>query len=218
MTLSMTSTSLRYAPERDQVDWSASAPTLADQLYRLFFLNRAVATAPQAKQAAIFLVDGHPLLLSTANEVESPVTAGVEKLGFPDQLNGIKDALELTVTQLAELFQVTRKTVYDWYDGADPRSGMGARIEALNHLLHSSVTLGDIKRLKQVWNLPVNGDSFISIVNSGLEHDQLKAALEKKLEELAPRMVPPARKPSSITSASRISNLGGIFRDADVIR
>lgn len=76
MTLSMTSTSLRYAPEREQPDWGASAPTLADKLYNLFF-NRAVSTAPQIKQAAIFLIDGHPLLLSTANEAESTVVAEV---------------------------------------------------------------------------------------------------------------------------------------------
>src|SRR3989344_654582 len=217
MTLSMTSTSLRYAPEREQPDWGASAPTLADKLYNLFF-NRAVSTAPQIKQAAIFLIDGHPLLLSTANEAESTVVAEVEKLGFADQLNEIKDTLGLTVTQLAELFKVTRKTVYDWYDGADPRVGMGVRIETLDHLLHSSALQGDMKRLKQVWNLPINGESFIDVVNSGLDHYHLKAALEGKLEELAPRMVPPTRKPSNITSRSRMGNLSETIRDADVSR
>lgn len=217
MTLSMTSTSLRYSPGREQPDMGASAPTLVDKLYSLLF-NQTVSTAPQMKQAAIFLIDGHPLLLSSTNNTESPALIEVERLGFADQLNGIKDVLGLTVTQLAELFKVTRKTVYDWYDGADPRAGMGARIETLNHLLHNSVFQGDMKRLKQVWNLPINGESFIDIVNSSVDHYDLKAALEGKLEELTPRMVPPNRKPSGITSASRMSNFGETIRDADVSR
>ncbi|AOZ13601.1 hypothetical protein AA042_13815 [Pseudomonas lundensis] len=217
MTLSMTSTSLRYVPEREQPDRGASAPTLAVKLFNLLY-DRAVSTAPQMKQAAIFLIDGHPFLLSAANEAESPAVAEVEKLGFADQLNEIKDFLGLTVTQLAELFKVTRKTVYDWYDGADPRAGMGARIETLNHLLHSLAFEVDMKRLKQVWNLPINGESFIDAVNSTIDHYDLKAALERKLEELAPRMVPPACKPSGITSASRMSDLGEIIRDSDVSR
>tara|TARA_R110000868_G_scaffold4846_14_gene30188 strand:+ start:10243 stop:10758 length:516 start_codon:yes stop_codon:yes gene_type:complete len=170
------------------------------------------------KQAAIFLIDGHPFLLSSAHEAESPVAVESDQLGFADQLNGIKDLLGLNVTQLAELFKVTRKTVYDWYDGADPRVGMGSRIDTLNHLLHNSAFQGDMKRLKQVWNLPINGESFIDVVNSGVGHDDLKAALERKLEELASRMVPPTRKPSGITSASRMSNFGETIRDTDVSR
>lgn len=217
MTLSMTSTSLRYAPEREQPYGGASAPTLAGKLCSLFF-NRAASTAPQMKQAVILLIDGHPLLLSAANEAESTVAAEIVKLGFADQLNGIKEFLGLTVTQLAELFKVTRKTVYDWYDGADPRAGMGARIETLNHLLQSSAFQGDMKRLKQVWNLPVSGHSFIDVVNSSVDHYDLKAVLEGKLKELAPRMVPPTRKPSSITSASRMSNFGETIRDTDASR
>lgn len=216
MISSMTSTSLRYFPERERCDRGSSAPSLVVKLFDLF--DRALSTAPQMKQAAFFLIDGHPILLSSANESESLSEVDVEKLGFAAQLDEIKGFLGLTVTQLAELFRVTRKTVYDWYDGADPRLGMGARIETLNHLLHSSSFPGDLKRLKHVWNLPINGGSFIDMVNSNIDHYDLKAALEGKLDELAPRMVPPARKPSGITSGSKMSVLGEIIRDTDVSR
>lgn len=213
MTLPMTSTSLWYAPEREQPDRGASAPTLAEKVFNLFF-ERAVSTAPQIKQTAIFLIDGHPILLSTAQEAQSSKTTQVEKAGLAGQLNEIKDCLGLTVTQIAELFKVTRKTVYDWYDGADPRAG--TRIETLNYLLRNMTLDIDMKRLKQVWNLPINGESFIDVVNSS--QDDLGAALDKKLHELAPRMASPTRTPTGITSASRTGDLGGIIRDADFSR
>lgn len=215
MKASMTSTSLNYPPARVQLDRGASAPALATKLAGMFF-ERAASTAPQMKQAVIFLVNGHHLLLWPTNQAESPAVVEVLKPGFADQLNEIKDSLGLTVTQLAELFKVTRKTVYDWYDGADPRAS--ARIEILNHVLHSLVIPGDMKRLKQVWNLPINGESFIDTVNSGVDHEDLKAALESKLKDLAPRMVPPTRNPSGITSTSRVNNFGETIRDADVSR
>ncbi|VVO08450.1 helix-turn-helix domain-containing protein [Pseudomonas fluorescens] len=217
MTLPMTSTSLRYVPEREQPDRGASAPSLAEKVFNLFF-ERATSTAPQMKQAAIFLIDGHPILLSTAHESETSEITQVEKLGLAGQLNEIKEFLGLTVTQLAELFKVTRKTVYDWYDGADPRAGVSGRIETLNHLLQTVAPAIDMKRLKQVWNLPINGESFIDVVNSNGSQHELNSALDRKIHELAPRLVPPARKPLGITSASRTSDLGGIIRDADFSR
>ncbi|MGO4309141.1 hypothetical protein AB4Z35_04570 [Pseudomonas sp. KB_15] len=207
--------SMSFVPIRRSRENQASAPSLVAKLFNLL-LETASSTAPQMKQGAIFLIDGHPVLISTPREHAAPaVQEKTETLSLVDQLNAIKDFLGLTVTQISELFKVTRKTVYDWYDGADPRPNFVARISALYHLVRSRADKLDLKNLKKVWNLPLNGQSFIDLINTPADQHQLEVALSEKLDELAPRMISPIPSPQKDGRAPSNTVIGGIIRDAD---
>ncbi len=208
--------SMNFVPFRPPRESQASVPSLFAKFCNLL-AEKASSTAPQMKQAAIILVDGHPILISAPREQAVTVAQEkIETLSLVDQLDAIKDFLGLTVTQISELFKVTRKTVYDWYDGAEPRSNVDARIKALYHLVSSKADKLDLKNLKKVWNLPLNGKSFIDLLNTQTDLHQLEAALSGKLDELAPRMISGATKPQKDGRSQNSSTaIDGIIRDAD---
>lgn len=207
---------MNVTPTRSAAQTYTSAPSLTSRLFNLF--EKTLSTAPTITSGAIFLVDGRPLpLLGLAIQREE-ASVQHESLSLTLQLDGIKDLLGLTVTQLSELFKVTRKTVYDWYDGADPRPIVMSRVSALHRILVSASSSVDLKRLKHVWNLPLSGDSFVDVLNGPLEQHALEAALSDKIGELADRMVSPTRRVSKGSRDLRNIDLDGIIRDADVDR
>lgn len=118
-----------------------------------------------------------------------------------ERLDLIKDRLALSITQLAELFGVTRKTVYDWYEGTEPRRNTVNRMEILIDVLNRASPGVDLARLKAVWNVPVSGTSFRSVIgDDNLDAGTLQKALLEKLNELSTRMVAtttPMRKTTS---------------------
>lgn len=117
-------------------------------------------------------------------------TVTAEQIAFIDQLNPIKDRLALSITQVAELFGVTRKSVYDWYEGVEPRANTRWRMEILIDALSSIPAEADMQRLKVVWNIPVSGQSFRAVFNNDkLDKKSLPTKLKSKLQELFPRMV-----------------------------
>ncbi|AOE70489.1 hypothetical protein A7317_26840 [Pseudomonas fluorescens] len=218
MTVFMNSSSIQFSAPRQLTDTSASAPGLVSKLIRLL-ADKTISTAPPIKQGAIFLIDGHPVLISTsALKLEEAAAEKAEAIGLTAQLDAIKDFLGLTVTQLSELFKVTRKTVYDWYDGADPRPVVANKINALYHVFRSMAAQVDLKRLKQVWNLPVNGESLIEAINSSTDQHHLEAALADKIGTLAHRMAPPTRRSATRSRDLINSDLDGIIRDAAISR
>lgn len=108
-----------------------------------------------------------------------------EAISHIERLNEIKDRLALSITQMAELFGVTRKSVYDWYDGAEPRFAVLNCMETLIDVLNSMLEI-DLQRLKIVWNIPVSGQSFRSVFND----DKLESnSLKEKINKLSPRLV-----------------------------
>lgn len=120
---------------------------------------------------------------------EEQIVASSKSLDLGERLNGIKETLGLSVTQIAELFNVTRKSVYDWYEGVEPRSSKANRIEALIDVLQNAPVGMDLRRVKFVWNIPVAGDSFLSVLNDDrLDSLTLKTKLSTKLNELATRL------------------------------
>lgn len=115
-------------------------------------------------------------------------------------LETIKDHLALTVTQLAELFGVTRKSVYDWYEGAAPRASMLLRIEAMKRLIAARRSSIDFRKLKTVWHIPISGSSFLVTLNddhSDRDRNSLETHLASKLDELHSLMVAPDLQPRS---------------------
>lgn len=107
-----------------------------------------------------------------------------------DRLNRIKDNLGLSITQIAELFGVTRKSVYDWYEGSEPRANTMSRMDVLIDVISEEQTQKiDLKRLKAVWGIAVSGHSFRAIFNEdNLDTATLRSELVAKLHELSPRM------------------------------
>lgn len=123
---------------------------------------------------------------------ESELTKTISQensITFVDRLGPIKEQLALSVTQLAELFGVTRKSIYDWYDGKEPRSSTEKRLEILTEALRTIPDNADLKRLKVVWNIPLSGKSFREVYNNTLDDETLLNELQKKLAELSPKLI-----------------------------
>lgn len=137
----------------------------------------------------VWLVDGM-LIRNLSREVSDRDVSRVHSASVSERLDQIKDSLALSVTQMAELFGVTRKTIYDWYEGAEPRSTTMSRIEVLADVLREASAQIDIKRLKTVWSVPISGRSFHSIFNDdSMNLAVFRKALVAKLDELNTRMV-----------------------------
>lgn len=140
------------------------------------------------------LLDDDQLSIEISNEerTTSPDksihdTSG-EAVTFIDRLNPIREQLALSITQLAELLGVTRKSIYDWYEGSEPRSNTVTRMEILGEALQSVSNDVDLTRLKVVWNIPIAGDSFREVYNNADLNDLLEE-LTSKLHELKPNMI-----------------------------
>ncbi|MDO8843877.1 MAG: hypothetical protein Q7V32_06000 [Methylicorpusculum sp.] len=139
------------------------------------------------------LVDGQRVQVELCKDQLTEIsqkTSNFPSLAVPERLDLIKDRLELSITQLAELFGVTRKTVYDWYDGTEPRRNTINRMEILIEALNGTSPEVDLARLKAVWNVPVSGTSFRALLgDDNLNAGTLQKALLEKLNELSTRMV-----------------------------
>jgi len=167
-------------------------PNTVSHLYKnTNFFNEENQTQPsQNIQKIIILVDGQPLLISSGTNKNSDENTVIQQShSFKGQLNDIKTDLTLSITQLAELFSVTRKTVYDWYEGATPRNGVTRRMNILIDTIKLIPADADLTRLKTVWNIPVSGKSFRFIFNDEVTDElDFRTTLEEKLHELSPRM------------------------------
>lgn len=119
---------------------------------------------------------------------------------FSDQLEVVQEKMKLSITQVAELFGVTRKTVYDWYERkTTPRSAASNRLQILSEITNSKLKNVDIGRLKTVWNVPISGKSFLSVIQDDtLNPVDLREEASKKLAELGPRLAPTAANGTAI--------------------
>ena len=150
------------------------------------------------------LVDEQRVQVELSDDQPTETSQKAPNLQFvavAERLDLIKDHLALSITQLAELFGVTRKTVYDWYEGTEPRRSAVNRMEMLIEVLNRASPKVDLARLKAVWNIPVSGTSFRAVLgDDNLDADTLQKALLEKLNELSTRMVAttsPMRKTTS---------------------
>jgi DNA-binding transcriptional regulator YiaG len=197
----------------------ASFPPSPDELARSIIPPQlSAATAPSQGTHALFdltfMIDGEqqikiPLININKNAGDDVAYS----LPATENVTQIKERLALSMTQVAELFNVTRKSVYDWYGSAAPRPAMAARIQTLLDVLNYASEEVDLKRLKVVWNIPLSGASFRSVLNDdNLEPNRLRSALAEKLHELSPRLIPAAQ------SMRRASGYVGQAHLADIDR
>lgn len=152
--------------------------------------------------------------VSSANDEEYGEAA--KPLPFSNRLIIVQDQLSLSITQVAELFGVTRKSVYDWFDDKSmPRTATVNRAEILLDIIKESPMGIDLSRLKTVWNIPTSGRSFLAVLNDeSLSADNLKLYALEKLVELSPRLGQVASKNNDMREG--ISHLIDIDRSADV--
>jgi hypothetical protein len=157
----------------------------------------AFATSPgNSVQGLVWYVNGRPVVVVRQPvQPDRPLDASTVESAVPGQLDQIKSQLDVSVTQLAELFSVTRKTVYDWYEGQSPRNAKSDRIQALVDALDQRRNI-DLKRLKAFWNIALPDGSFrATLQNDTLSGLDLTAALTAKLDELSAEMAAMARVP-----------------------
>lgn len=201
-----TSPCANYPQTYTQKEQVASSPSL-DIGNLLSLLRNQEATTPKQQRSLLILVDGSPLLISTKQDVEAQIKNSSDSakiypaLVHTERLDLIKDRLSLTITQMAELLGVTRKTVYDWYDGAEPRPTMMNRLEILIDAINSVPVEVDLRRLKTLWNIPISGKSFRTVFSDdNIDINTLRTALIEKLNELSTRMVEKANSPYKSSS------------------
>ena len=94
------------------------------------------------------------------------------------RLQALKAALELTITDMAELFDVTRPSIYAWLKGQEPRPDNLSRLGEFEDAADRVITLG-IPRISKLLKRPLrSGRSFFSLMKMG-------GALDAALRELA---------------------------------
>lgn len=148
--------------------------------------------------------------LSKSQQAEAMAKiAIVQPVVVGERLDLIKERLALSITQLAELFGVTRKTVYDWYEGTEPRPKAINRMEMLIDVLNRASPEVDLARLKAVWSIPISGSSFRMVFSDdNMDAQSFQNALVEKLNELSTRMVAtttPMRKTISKFGESQLA-------------
>jgi DNA-binding transcriptional regulator YiaG len=95
---------------------------------------------------------------STAHEIPAFDTA--------QDTQWLRTSLELSMAEIASLFGVTRKAVYDWLDGT--KTSKAAYIRAVRSLIESQIPVETRPYLRQFWNSPsVEGLSLFEIIKSG---------------------------------------------------
>jgi DNA-binding transcriptional regulator YiaG len=186
-----------------------------------YFLEFEKATLPspfKQKPRRIIYIDDQPLSITrNALPIEQPKDTIAAQTNISiDRLNLIRERFALSITQMAELFGVTRKSIYDWYEGVEPRAAMTSRMEILIDALGAVPDVVDLQRLKVVWNIPVSGQSFCTVFNNAnLDNDSLLKELKIKLRELSPRMVKKTSLPRKTTTQLGEAHLAEFDRHAD---
>lgn len=184
-------------------------PTFDDLVKSIVPVERQTTTSPnhvvRFKQLLVLATDDGRQVVMPRVSVTDKALDSLAVLSVRDNLDAIKDDLGLSVTQLAELFDVTRKSVYDWFDGAEPRQNTLVRIDALVEALSAVPAEIDKKRLKGVWKVPVADRSFFAVLNDEkLDASNLGQALSDKLHQLYPRLLSSAA--SSVRASAALGN------------
>lgn len=174
-----------------------------------------LGTTPQSNRQIknlVILSNGQEVTINLVKSTSSNSYA----VALSERLNQVKSRLDLSITQMAELFGVTRKSVYDWYEGVEPRQIKTSRMETLIDVLMETSTNADLKRLKAVWNISISGHSFREIFNDDkLDANSLKSNLIAILHELSPRMAKSTNSVHKTAAQLGSAHLVDIDRSAD---
>lgn len=210
-----------YVSRQDSAYTPSFKPGLLSAFAALPVFRDLSLTEPALKAAVMDLfVNDQKVIISipraTAAVVRKPISKpAVMQPAAAARLDQIRSALGLSMTQMAELFGVTRKAVYDWYEGTEPRSFKLNRMDALIACMENLPQGADIGRLKATWKVPIAGQSFLdTFLDESLPTKELETALKAKLNDLLPRMA------RTTISSEEASSRGGPLasNNADIER
>jgi transcriptional regulator with XRE-family HTH domain len=206
-------------------NWSSEAYAPISERIGDYYRQDITQTSFISKRSAILVVNSntviigqnqHSLYLFSGTAANDIPLVDAAPLPFSDRLETVQKRLGLSITQVAELLGVTRKSVYDWFDGkSSPRASAIQKVEALNDIINESPTGIDITRLKTVWNIPTDGESFLNLLkDEAIPVDLLKEKALAKLLALGPRLGKADLTPGKVRQP--LSTLIDIDRSIDV--
>ena len=102
-------------------------------------------------------VSSHFITSSSANAL---VMHSIKGDGLGDA-KWLKDNFSLSMSEIANLFGVTRKAVYDWFDGSKPRQQMSDRIAGVREILEKNVKSDHRKYVRLFWSTRIDGDASL---------------------------------------------------------
>ena len=103
--------------------------------------GKAATQLSQSNPVYILFVDNQLVVIRLTDEQEFATQQDASNtlpVALADRLDLIKERLAISITQMAELFGVTRKSIYDWYEGKGQRSAKSNRMEILIDVLDNS--------------------------------------------------------------------------------
>lgn len=109
----------------------------------------------------------------------APVRRGVLALSPADQVTEALSALAVNKSQLAEILQVSRPTLYDWSEGKEPNNANAARLTALLRILEQggASSRSPLFRRFVIHALTENGMALIDALRSEAWDERRVSAL-----------------------------------------
>ena len=121
-------------------------------------------------------------------------------LSFAQRLSIIREMFGLRMSEVAQIFGVSRPAAYAWLNGSEPRADTRIRILRLSRAAEELKTAG-IENIRQYVRQPTaSGQSLIDLLQSGADVSTtvslIKASLLTSLQSLGtkPEFGPPTRK------------------------
>lgn len=140
------------------------------------------------------------LAFETFSKIASEIGRFIDTL--PERMLEIQYRLGLNKTQLADIFRVSRPTLYEWLEGGFPQPNNQARIESVEELLQA-LPAGTRLNARFVRNLKQDGKSLMELL--GEEHFD-ETAIRSVIEQVVAANV--AERATSLARESRLRKQG----------
>lgn len=105
-----------------------------------------------------------------------------------DDVQWLRTSLNLSMAEVATLFKVTRKAVYDWLDGSKPRTGLAERIGAMRALFERNLPEESRQVVRQFFDTPIEEKGTLLSILRDIDIKSLAGEGEATLKTLAPRI------------------------------
>ncbi|WP_162874176.1 hypothetical protein [Pseudomonas viridiflava] len=180
--------------------WSSEADLSLAQRIGDYYQQDMGRTSFLSKRSATVRVNTSPVVIGYDRTIDrvvifAPVNDLVPfkisaPLPFSARMESVQNKYNLSITQLAQLFSVTRKSVYDWMeDKSKPRAAIIEKTEILIDMANEAPPGIDLSRLKTVWSIPMDGQSFLDLLHDDrISTEALKDRALVKLEALGPKL------------------------------